>query len=287
MAVILATGIATLDIINEVASYPSEDNEVRALSQRISRGGNASNTLCVLSQLGHQSYLAATLIDEADGQIIEADLYRYQINTQFCPRLNEGKMPTSYITLNRQNGSRTIVHHRDCPELSFTAFQQVDLSLFSWLHFEGRNIPELDKILRYCRQNAPNVAISLEIEKPREGIESLFELADWLFFSQHYVQAKGYQAAEHMFADLPTIKQATLTWGAQGAYGWQNGELLYSPAIKITDVVDSLGAGDTFNAGMIHSLITQKSLTDCLQFASHLAARKCQQYGFENLVKSL
>ena len=111
MARILATGIATLDIINEVASYPDEDSEVRALSQRIRRGGNASNTLCVLSQLSHQSYLAATLINEADGQVIEADLNRYQINTQFCPRLNEGKMPTSYITLNRQNGSRTIVHH--------------------------------------------------------------------------------------------------------------------------------------------------------------------------------
>ena len=198
MARILATGIATLDIINEVASYPEEDAEVRALSQRIRRGGNASNTLCVLSQLGHQSYLAATLINEADGQVIEADLNRYHINTQFCPRLNEGKMPTSYITLNRQTGSRTIVHHRDCPELSFAAFQHIDLSQIDWLHFEARNISELQKILKYCRQKAPNVPISLEIEKPREDIESLFDWADWLFFSSQYAEARGFQSAEDM-----------------------------------------------------------------------------------------
>jgi len=284
MARILATGIATLDIINEVASYPEEDAEVRALSQRIRRGGNASNTLCVLSQLGHQSYLAATLINEADGQVIEADLNRYQINTQFCPRLNEGKMPTSYITLNRQTGSRTIVHHRDCPELSFAAFQHIDLSQFDWLHFEGRNIAELDQILKYCRQKAPNVPISLEIEKPREEIESLFGLADWLFFSKHYAQAKGYMTAEDMLASLPANYQATLTWGAEGAYGWQNRKVMYVPATKIDHVVDSLGAGDTFNAGMIHSLVAENSPQDSLQFASQLATRKCQQYGFENLV---
>jgi len=287
MTSVLATGIATLDIINEVASYPAEDDEVRALSQRISRGGNASNTLCVLSQLGHQGYLAATLIDEADGQIIEADLQRYQISTEYCPRLNEGKMPTSYITLNQHTGSRTIVHHRDCPELSFAAFQQIDLSGFDWLHFEGRNIADLLKILEHCTKNVPKTPISVEIEKPRDDIESVFELADWLFFSRHYAEAKGYHSAEDLFANLKVSCSATCTWGEQGAYGWQDDELLYVPAIKIANVVDSLGAGDTFNAGMIHSLIAKNTLGESLQFASQLAARKCQQYGFKNLVKSL
>jgi ketohexokinase len=287
MADILATGIATLDIINEVASFPAEDDEVRAISQRISRGGNASNTLCVLSQLGHQSYLAATLIDEADGQVIEADLNHYQINTQFCPRLNEGKMPTSYITLNRQNGSRTIVHHRDCPELSFDAFRQIDLTPFDWLHFEGRNITELAKILEHCRQNSPNVPVSLEIEKPRDGIESLFDMADWLFFSRAYAEAKGYRLAEDLFDAVCHAHSATCTWGAEGAYGWHNAQMIFCHATKIPKAVDSLGAGDTFNAGMIHSLLAKKSLNDSLQFASQLAASKCQQYGFENLVKSL
>lgn len=286
MAEILATGIATLDIINEVASYPAEDDEVRALSQRIRRGGNAGNTLCVLSQLGHHGYLAATLIDEADGKVIEADLTRHHINLQFCPRLSEGKMPTSYITLNRQNGSRTIVHHRDCPELGFDAFQQIDLTQFDWLHFEGRHVPELQKMLQYCRQTAPGVPVSLEVEKPRQNIEDLFEMADWLFFSRHYTEATGYCSPQALLTSLPSHYQATLTWGAQGAYGWHNGRMIHSAPTPIEQVVDSLGAGDTFNAGMIHSLLQQKPLEECLQFAGQLAAKKCQQYGFEHLIKS-
>ena len=45
MAKILAVGIATLDIINLVDSYPSEDTEVRALSQRKLRGGQRNQYL--------------------------------------------------------------------------------------------------------------------------------------------------------------------------------------------------------------------------------------------------
>lgn len=41
MARVLAIGIATLDIVNLVSVYPTEDSEVRALDQRVTRGGNA------------------------------------------------------------------------------------------------------------------------------------------------------------------------------------------------------------------------------------------------------
>lgn len=287
MARILATGIATLDIVNEVSSYPEEDTETRALAQRISRGGNASNTLCVLSQFDHQCYLAGVLVDEADGQIVETDLAHYQINTQFCPRLRAGKMPTSYITLNRQTGSRTIVHYRDCPELNFEQFQQIELAHFDWLHFEGRNLAELTKMLEYCRKTVPNIPISLEIEKPRDNIETLFGAADWLFFSKDYAETTGHQSAESLFATLPKNCSATCSWGASGAYGLENGKLVFSPPVVLSRVVDTLGAGDTFNAGMIHGLLTSNNFADSLHFSNQLAARKCQQHGFNQLLKSL
>ena len=80
MATLLAIGIATLDIINTVDSYPEEDSELRALSQSQARGGNATNTLTVLSQLGHQCHWGGVLIDEADSQFILDDLALSNIN---------------------------------------------------------------------------------------------------------------------------------------------------------------------------------------------------------------
>jgi len=67
MARILAVGIAVLDLVHEVAHFPAEDEEMRAIGRRNVLGGNAANTLQVLAQFGHACELAATLAADAEG----------------------------------------------------------------------------------------------------------------------------------------------------------------------------------------------------------------------------
>ncbi len=282
MARILTVGIATFDIINQVAEYPAEDAEIRALSQQQRRGGNASNTAVVLSQLGHQVDFAGVLIDEPDLAVITADLDVYQVNYQHCRHLETGKMPTSYINVSAETGSRTIVHFRDCPELSFADFQRIDLSVYDWLHFEGRNITETQQMLAYAAQQRPELPRSVELEKPREGIERLLGNASFVMTSQPYAEAAGYHSAEAFLTNL-AFNQATCSWGEAGLWGKFNHQILHQPAESLTEVVDTLGAGDTVNAGLIHGRMQNWPNEQVLSFASQLASLKCQQQGFANL----
>ncbi len=167
MARILAIGIASLDIVNLVADYPDEDSEVRALGQHVTRGGDATNTLVVLSQLGHTCSWGGVLAKEAATALIRADLESYNINLSHCRHLSGGKNPTSYILLNQATGSRSIVHYRDLPEYDFDQFTRIDLRDFDWLHFEGRNIDVTLEMLQHARCVAPHLPLSIEIEKPR------------------------------------------------------------------------------------------------------------------------
>ncbi|MGC8698062.1 MAG: PfkB family carbohydrate kinase, partial [Halothiobacillus sp.] len=137
MASILGIGIATLDIINEVDHYPLEDSEQRALAQRQSTGGNVCNTLQVLRQFEHHCALAAVLTPDADGVLIQTKITQRGIDLSPSQKIGFGHAPTSYITLNRHNGSRTIVHYRDAPEFDLNAFLAIDLTPFDWLHFEA------------------------------------------------------------------------------------------------------------------------------------------------------
>ncbi len=283
MARILAVGNATLDIINIVDSYPHEDQEVRAEAQQRRRGGNATNTLAILAQLGHHGHWAGTVADEPDGQAILDDLHDYGVDTSAVSHQSQGKVPTSYITLNRQNGSRTIVHYRDLPEYQADDFAAIDLAPFDWLHFEGRNLEQLQRMMADARARRPDLPISIEVEKARPQIEQFFNSADYLFFSRDFAQARGFKQAEaflHAMHQQAPHAQLSCTWGAGGAYAMDaSGRLFYAAATTLERVVDTLGAGDTFNGGMIDALVRGESLKEALLYATGVAGRKCGVYG--------
>ena len=289
MARILAVGNATLDIINIVEGYPAEDMEVRATAQHIRRGGNAANTLVALSQLGHQCSWAGTLANEPDGSLILADLAHYRIDTRAVHTVAHGKVPTSYVALNRNNGSRTIVHYRDLPEYHHSDFEQIDLGSFDWIHFEGRNIDELSVMMERVKTICPGLPVSLEVEKVRPGIEVLFSLARVLLFSKDYARHHRYHEAPPFLAAFHQRvigTQLICAWGEQGAYGMgQDGICHHAPAHPPAQVVDTLGAGDVFNAGVIDALVRGNPLATALDHATRLAGKKCGIYGLDGLAR--
>ncbi len=285
MARILIVGNATLDIVNSVECYPKEDQEVRACAQQITRGGNAANTAVVLSQLGHECHWAGTLAQEPDGGLIRADLLHYGVNLDQVHTIAEGKVPTSYIVRSRENGSRTIVHYRDLPEYPYESFASINLDNFDWLHFEGRNVEQLESMMRRAREQAPQLFISLEVEKHRQGMERLMSLADLLLFSRDYAVQQGYEDAvsflQQFATSLPSI-MLSCTWGKEGAWARDSdGESFHAAAHQPAQIIDTLGAGDTFNAGIIDRLVEGDRLEDALQAATRLAGIKCGILGLK------
>ncbi|MCF6210558.1 MAG: PfkB family carbohydrate kinase [Gammaproteobacteria bacterium] len=295
MANILGIGIATLDIVNHVAAWPAEDEEVRALAQDVRRGGNVTNTLVVLSQLGHRCRWAGTLADDSGSAAIRNDLMQYDIDTAHVQQIPGAHAPTSYIALNVHNGSRTIIHYRDLPEYGLDAFHRIDLQALDWLHAEGRNVVAVAEMLKDARRQYPQLPLSVEIEKPREHIEQLCGLADLLIYSRHY-------ALHQLGAEAPITPEAiantflrrqqqrapqaihVCSWGEHGAYGLApDSELFHSPAFTPPKVIDTLGAGDTFNAGLIHARLAGQGLTDSLRSACRLAGDKVGRHGFHGL----
>ena len=298
MTNILAVGIATIDIINTTERFPQEDDEVRAISQEIRRGGNATNTLVVLSQLGHQCEWIGCMAEDSSARLIGRDLDSYGIAYSHCEKHASGATPTSYITLNRQNGSRTIVHYRNLPELSAASFNKLPLEKFDWIHFEARNVEETRHMISRAINMEKTVPISIEIEKHRENLQALFTDADYYFFSKAFATSGGgkecFSTAEELLRHYrKLIPEAILvcTWGEKGAYALKDNQLYYSPAPQVDLVVDTIGAGDTFIAGFIHATLSKdqsgnqadSDLSARMNYACTLAAKKCAVYGFNNL----
>jgi len=295
--VLLGVGVATLDIVNEVATYPPEDTEVRALAQSLVRGGNVTNSLVVLSQLGHVCAWAGTLADDASSALVVADLERHGVDSRLAVRHTGCRTPTSYIALSRATGSRTIVHYRDLPELTAA---DLDAGLRAhaawigwgcrWVHFEGRGAEETAAMVAVARDRLPGVPVSLELEKVRPGCEGLLQGPDLILFSRSYAQALGAASPAAFLADQgarSTARHCVLAWGEDGVYGWSRGSGgVHLPAQPPQRLVDTLAAGDVLNAAVIDGLLRGLALPAVLARANALAGHKCGRPGLAGVVAS-
>ena len=124
---ICCVGIACVDIVSSVAAYPAEDSDARALTQELHRGGNASNTLTVLSQLGTEGYFCGCLGGDMWADFLVQDFHDCSVNTEYGLRREAAATPTSCITLSQASGSRTIVHINKLPEMRADEFRHVTL----------------------------------------------------------------------------------------------------------------------------------------------------------------
>ncbi|CAG8463348.1 12334_t:CDS:2 [Racocetra fulgida] len=160
----------------------------------------------------------------------------------------------------------------------------------------GRNAAEEAKMIEYIdtKDWRDKAIISVEFEKPfRRGLEVLIDKADVLFFSKVFAEGKGYDHADEFLQIMsPYCKETALlfcTWGSAGAMCFHNPtkKFFSAPALAISSVVDSVGAGDTFNAGAIYGLSQGMPPESCLKFSCELAGRKCAQNGFDGVVEKM
>ena len=297
---ILCVGLIALDIVNTCERYPDEDEDIRAISQRWQTGGNACTNASVLTQLGMQCEFLGSLSRGLDADFVCKHLLQRGVRYDNCVEHSGCGTPTSFVTLSLATGSRTVVHSRNnLPELTVSAFEKVNLLDFDWIHFEGRrNEVEIVKMIHIIEEfNATQspkdrIVVSVELEKPRKSLLQLLGKADVVFTSKDFAQSLGFSSPYETVRSLRSKTKLGATiicaWGTRGADGaGPDGEVKHSNAYPPEKVVDTLGAGDTFIAGAICSLIQGSSIEDTLIFACRLAGFKCGMNGNDGLVEGL
>ncbi|QSS52698.1 kinase, pfkB family protein [Histoplasma capsulatum var. duboisii H88] len=277
---------------------PNTASAAQILSDRQQQ--NTTSPLCAIAVLPARSSPATRELEASFGPGSRVDL-QHCIYREQC-----SDAASSYIIKSASTGSRTIVNYNNLPEMTVSEFVEIAERLAAaaccprWFHFEGR-IPAVTlKCIQYLRQSFPGDKVSVEVEKPgREGLQDLAAIADVVFYSKSWAQANGHGSLEGFLrAQSPLTPRASIlccTWGERGAACLHRGsmEYIHSPAYIDTrrPVVDTIGAGDTFIAGMLHHFIRRPesdgdddfSLLRAMDFANHLAGRKVVQEGFEGL----
>ncbi|KAM7006350.1 ketohexokinase isoform 1-T1 [Tautogolabrus adspersus] len=294
---ILCVGLVCLDIINVVDKYPEEDTDSRCLSQRWQRGGNASNSCTVLALLGAPCAFMGSLSAGPVADFIMGDFSQRHIDVSAVVWQVDGQTPCACCVVCPSSGSRTVVlSDTNLPDVSADDFSKVDLQQFKWIHWEGRNAEEQVKMIQQVVKyngtllQQQRITVSVEIEKTREPLYQLFPHGDVVFVSKDVARHFGFLSAEAALRGFYSrVKQGAVlicAWAEKGADALgPDGVLVHSDAFPPESLVDTLGAGDTFNSAVIFTLSNGGSLQDALTFGCRVAGAKCGFHGYDGIAE--
>ena len=318
---ILSVGLAAVDFVAVVDHFPVPDEKMRSSSLIVEGGGNAANTAAAIGRLGIADVSLVTAVgDDANGNTIVEGLKDYFIGTDSIERF-EGCSPFSYILTTDIDGdnTRTVVHQPADGDMSIDFVEKLDLEKVTAVHFDLR-YPKAAMILAERCAKA-GIPYSVDVERPREGLEEILSQATVVICNSNYcdtVLGKDEKETDvaarlrKVVADqAPKAQIAVQTLGSKGSCLIRMGEhdkktgtilkdkkdkslpvveekkgVLYCSALKGVTVVDTTGAGDSFQGGLISALWASgelptdtKALGHALRIASRVAGKKVEKPG--------
>lgn len=287
----LCIGNASYDLTFILDSYPEENKKYVAKELIESAGGPASNEAYLLAKWGLKTEFIGLIGDDYFGKEILKDFRKTKVGTKFLEIRKEYHTPVSCISVNKNNGSRTIINRR-----SFTDKININLKKFKKLKpkvilLDGN---EIDVSILALNLFKDAITI-LDAGSLRKETEELAKRVDYLVCSEDF--AKSYTSVKNLQDEnsfslcinklkLLTNKTIVVTMGEKGLIYYDGNSIKQLKAYKV-HAVDTTGSGDVFHGAFAYFILKGHSLLDSLKFASKAAAISVTKKGSRTSIPTL
>lgn len=260
-------------------------------------GGAESNVAIALARLGKHVAWWSRLPDNALGQHVAQTLTTFGVDVSGVFWEQGARLGTYFIEFGSAPRATQVVYDRADSAASHMKPSDFDWSVLARtrrLHLTGIT-PALSV---WCREtthhaireaNQVGVPVSLDVnyraklwswDEARPVIDTLASMCSMVITALRDARSltqKPDADAESLAHDLHTRWNGAtvmLTKGADGALAFDGHNVYDVPAFKVPNVVDRIGAGDSFDAGLLCGLLDGMSLPDAMRFGHAVAAIK-------------
>lgn len=297
---ITVLGECVADAFAEPASTSNE------LALRVLPGGGPANTAVSLARLGTPARFLARLSDDVFGRLFRAHLEASEVDLSDAVRAAEPST-LAVAELDARGQAAFSFHAQNTADWQWTPEElaRVDLSGTACLHTGSLALvrqPGATVVEDFLAAAAPHTTISIDpnvrplLVSPdvyRARLAHWCTLADVLRLSEDDLELLLPGTPPEQACDIwhaAGARLVVITRGVDGALASLDGERVQVPAVP-TSVVDTVGAGDSFTAGLLHHLgsrgllggrLTELRLDDVAEacrFGTHVAALTCSVAG--------
>ena len=239
-------------------------------------GSSAVIFACGAAKLGLKTAFIGVVGDDLFGTFMINELNKKSINTDgviIKPSIKTGLS----VILTKKNDRAILTHLGSIPELIYSDInfeiiaQSKHLHLASYFMLDNLR-PDLSKLFDQVKELGLSISIDTNYD-PKElwngGINDLLKIVDIFLPNQNELLAitkqKNLETAIVEINKLVPI--VVVKMGKEGAIGKMvNKPQALAPSVEV-DVVDTVGAGDSFDAGFIYGYLKQFDLMHSIQIA--------------------
>lgn len=279
---ILVVGDLNVDLIlNKINKMPQLGEEQRADEMDLTMGGSTAIFASSIAKLGSKVEFMSKIGEDSFGKFLLKEMKAYDVGVNSI--ISDSAYRTgATIILNIQNDRLMVTYPGAMEYLSVEEISDKILQSARHIHTSAIFFqPRLKKGLGDLFKRAKNLGLTTSMDTqwdPEEKWDLDLEiiLPNLDFFlpnEEEFIRLAGKPDLETALHSLSNHKTCfVIKRGKKGALMFHQSKKTSIPSIQISNIVDTIGAGDNFNAGFIHAYLKGNDLKTCLEEGNRTAA---------------
>ena len=279
---VVGFGTNAVDHLIRLNDFPQPDSKCEIAELTVAPGGEIASAMVGLQRLGWKTAYAGRFGSDLSGRLGLASLAQEGVDLEFAETIEEASTQSGFMIIDSLTGERTALWHRD-PKLAFRVSDTPlkAASIGKVVHMTAHDTAACVRMAAAARKSG--VVVSLDIDRVFDGVDELLSLVDILTVAPFFADAVTGLDSKDALIDLRGrfgSAIVVMTLGRDGSIALCCDTFVETPGFEIPGgCVDTTGAGDAFRAGLLHGLLSDRPVEECLMMANAVAALKCRGHG--------
>ena len=275
---ILVVGELNVDIIlDKIEGFPEIGKEILSKDLNVTLGSSSAIFASNSSALGNNVAFVGKIGKDNFANLIKESLKNKAVSTDYIIESEDYKTGLT-IVMNYDMDRANVTFPGAMEHLLEAEVDNAILSKAKHLHvssifLQTGLLKDITKLFKKAKKLGLTTSMDPQWDPSENWELDLKELLPYIdvflpnieefkFITKSTSVKEGLEKVQS-FANIIVIKD-----GKNGAHLWTKKELISKPAFLNKNVIDCIGAGDSFDAGFISEYIKEKDIENCLEFGN-------------------